>query len=182
MLKKSQANSSFGQFKRRKRSRRDVRWREPFQNPLDQTLRNTQCRQEQYFWVDAALWSFLGCPLWQEFVRHYSAVSCQNWIWTMKWRKKSSHYFRAHLHLLTLVLWLSCVTSETSVLCLEMGNALTLKITSGTIIHTMNSHSKVLDDKVNLKVTQLCTDTWAGFGYGAWAIWLCNAVHGYFLI
>lgn len=73
------------------------------------------------------------------------------------------------------------ITSETSVLCLEIGNALTLKIT-GTIIHTMNSHSKALDDKINLKVPQLCTDTWAGFGYGAWATWLCNAVHKCFLI
>ena len=60
--------------------------------------------------------------------------------------------------------------------------ALTLKMTSGTIIQTMISHSKALDDRDNLKVTQLCTDTWAGFAYGIWAIWHCNVVHRCFLI
>lgn len=113
VLKKSQANSLFGQFRRRKRLRRDTscQTEESFQNPSDQTLRITQCRQEQYFWVDAALWSLLGSSLWQEFVRHSSAVNCQNWIWMIKWGSKSSHYFPAHLDLflfpVTLVLWLN---------------------------------------------------------------------------
>lgn len=59
--------------------------------------------------------------------------------------------------------------------------ALTLKRSSGTDIQTMAFHTKASCDRHNLTVTQVCTDTWAGFAYGTWAIWHCNVVHRCFL-